>query len=169
MSMQLSAHFYLEEFTLSQIAVREGIDNTPPAAIVEVLRDTAGRMEDVRAALVGSAVSISSGYRCEALERVLTRKDFERWAVKRNMNPTAPIVWQAYFLEKAHPKGVAVDFTAPTFGPPAAIVQRLKTTLRQFDQLILEGSWVHVSFDARCRREVLTATFSNGTPSYVTS
>jgi hypothetical protein len=35
-----------------------------------------------------------------------------------------------------------------------------------FDQIILEGSWVHVSFDPRLRGQVLTATFNAGTPTY---
>ena len=32
--MRLTEHFDLEEFTASQIADRQGIDNTPPAAAV---------------------------------------------------------------------------------------------------------------------------------------
>lgn len=161
----MTAHFELREFTDSETAVRLGIDNTPPPAIANVLLYTMGAMEQVRAVL-GFPVRVNSGYRCEALEKVLTQKDFQAWCRRRGLTPNAP-AWAMYFAGKAHPRGYAVDFTCAGFGSPARIVRHLRDAPLRFDQLIEEGTWVHASFDPRMRGQVLVATFNaKGEPSY---
>ena len=47
--MMLSDHFSLAEFTISQIATRKGLDNTPSEEIIENLKKTASKMEAIRA------------------------------------------------------------------------------------------------------------------------
>lgn len=163
--MSLSPHFTLEELTNSETALRLGIDNTPPAEIVEHLRSTAEHMEQVRSLLGGRAISVNSGYRCEELERVICAKDFAAWCVRRGL-PRDDEHWAQYFAAKAHPKGWSVDWVCPAFGSPLQIVRYLAKTSLQFDQLIMEGTWVHSSFDVRLRRQVLTAAFSGGVPNY---
>lgn len=164
--MRLSQHFTLEELSDSPTALRLGIDNTPPADVVETLRQTARSLEQVRSLLGMKPLSVSSGFRCENLERVLCQKDFTAWCARRSVTSDAQ-AWRAYFNAKAHPKGWAADFTCAAFGSPLAIVRFLANeTALQFDQLIMEGSWVHASFAPQLRREVKTATFSNGTPTY---
>jgi hypothetical protein len=45
-------------------------------------------------------------------------------------------------------KGEAVDFVSPKFGTPLQVVQALSKKMEELeiDQLILEHTWVHISF-----------------------
>ena len=132
--MQLSPHFSLSEFTISQTASRLGVDNTPDETVIARLKQTAEGMELVRDLLGGKPILIRSGYRSLPVNRALGSSD-----------------------TSAHVKGYAVDFICPAFGTPLAICKALsKAKGFEFDQLIEEGSWVHISFDLRMRGEVLT-------------
>lgn len=135
--MRLTTHFTLEEMTASQIAERNGIDNTPSPAIVERLKHTALGLEAVRIRL-GAPIIVSSGYRCQALERALKRK---------------PPGW---ISESDHVAGDAADFICPGFGSPTTVISALIGAGIEFDQLIQEyGRWVHISFAPRMRGQVL--------------
>jgi len=133
--VQLSPHFSLSEFTISQTASRLGVDNTPDETVIARLKQTAEGMEEVRDLLGGKPILISSGYRSLAVNRALGSSD-----------------------TSAHVKGYAVDFICPAFGSPLAICKALsKSKGFEFDQLIEEkGQWVHISFDPRMRGQVLT-------------
>lgn len=133
--MQLSPHFSLEELTFSETAARKGIDNTPPPAILAILRDvTAPGMEEVRA-LLANPISVSSGFRCLAVNALI------------GSAPTS-----------AHPRGFAVDFNCRAVGNPLRVAEIIAASPLHFDQLIHEfGSWVHISFEPRpMRRQLLT-------------
>lgn len=139
----MSQHFSLDEFTASQTASRKGIDNTPPADIVANLRLLAATLEHVRSLLDNHAIRISSAYRCLALNRAVGSSD-----------------------TSAHVQGYAVDFTCPGFGAPQAVANKIAESPIKFDQLIYEGTWIHMSVDPRNRRELLTAHFKNSKASY---
>lgn len=127
--MQLSEHFTLAEATVSQTAARMGIDNTPDAAMIASLRQTAQFMEHVRDVL-GKPITVTSWYRCPELERVVA-----------NIAPGRP-------LSGHHPLGAAVDFIAPGYGSPLEIALRLSTMTAALaiGQLIYEfRAWVHIS------------------------
>ena len=141
--MQLSEHFNLNEFTISQTATRKGIDNTPSAPVIERLRMLAATLERVRGLLGNSPIRISSAYRCKELNRAIGSGD-----------------------SSAHLLGYAVDFTCPIFGTPKEVAQEIAASNIKFDQLIYEGTWIHLSIDPRNRRELLTATFKNGKATY---
>lgn len=162
--MQLTTHFSMEEALDSSTALRAGISNIPNDEQLGAMRVAASGMEDVRA-ILGFPIHIGSWLRVEALEKLLTQKDFVRWC-----NAHSQIIddaaWAVYFKRKAHPKGFAVDFTCPQFGTPKEIVRTLQEAGLKFDQLIMEGTWVHVSFAPEMRGEVLAATFTDGVPSY---
>lgn len=138
----LSPNFSLEEMVFSSTAQRLQIPNDPPAEIVEHLRVCATGLEQVRSILGDHPMHIDSGYRCPALNRAVCG---------------AP--------SSAHLSGYAADFLCREFGEPIEIVRRLQASpWLTFDQLIQEGTWVHISFDPKCRRQVLTAHFGpNGT------
>ena len=161
--MNISEHFTLEELSFSDTAVRLGIDNTPPPEIVQHLALNAAGLEQIRL-VTGSALIVHSGFRCEALERVLTAKDYAAWCARHGKDPAT--AWPEYFERKAHPKGYATDFTCPAFGTPLEIIRAVKSSGIKFDQLIEEGTWAHASFDPKMRGEILTATFKDGTPTY---
>lgn len=133
MPTKLSPHFTLEEFTVSQTAARKGLNNTPSEDIVKVLTNTANQMEAVRK-LLGAPITINSGYRSPEVNKAV--------GGARNSQ---------------HMTGEAVDFIAPGFGSVSAIVERIKSSGLVFDQLIDEyGSWVHISFSEKPRKQVLT-------------
>jgi putative chitinase len=126
--LQLTPHFSLAELTVTN----QKIDNTPPKAIVEVLRTTAFYMEKVREILGNAAIIINSGYRSPDVNR----------AVGGSSN-------------SAHTYGYAIDFIA--YGhTPLTIANTLAKSSLKFDQLIYEKTWVHISFDPRMRGELLT-------------
>jgi zinc D-Ala-D-Ala carboxypeptidase len=137
--MNLTEHFTLEEATFSSTAQRHGIDNTIPEDIMPAIKKSAVGMEKVRAALNNSPIHVDSWYRCLPVNRILGSKDTSQ-----------------------HPKGEAVDFTCPAYGSPVDVCKRLME-LREvirFDQLILEHTWVHISWNSdpggKQRGEVLS-------------
>jgi hypothetical protein len=141
--MKLSEHFTLDELTASETALRKGINNTAPPVITEKLRMLAATLEQVRSLLGNNSIRISSGYRCLELNRAIGSGDLS-----------------------AHTLGYAVDFTCPGFGTPKEVANKIAESPIRFDQLIYEGTWVHLSIDPRNRREVLTAHFGKGKTSY---
>lgn len=148
-NVQLSPHFSLKEFTDSDTAARNGIDNTPPPVIMPTLYATAAHMEQVRTfltqqasqALWGRDVAIfpSSVYRCRELNRAVGSDD-----------------------TSAHVLGWGVDFRAPSFGDPLAVCKAIAASSLFFDQLIFEINWAHIAFGPQARRQVLTAHFTPG-------
>lgn len=130
--MKLSEHFDLTEFTTSQTASRKHIDNTPSALVTAHLKVTAGRLEAVRE-MLDHPLIISSGYRSPELNAAI-----------------------GGVATSAHTKGWAADFICPGFGPPIEICRRIVQSGIEFDQLIEEGTWVHLSFDPQMRGQVLT-------------
>ena len=141
--MKLSEHFTLDELTASETALRKGINNTAPPVITEKLRMLAATLEQVRSLLGNNSIRISSGYRCLELNRAIGSGDLS-----------------------AHTLGYAVDFTCPGFGTPKEVANKIAESPIRFDQVIYEGTWVHLSIDPRNRREVLTAHFGKGKTSY---
>lgn len=136
--MNITEHFTLAELTHSGTAIARKLPNIPPEHTLEVLKKTAHCMERVRAALKNSPIRITSWYRSpEVNDAVRSHRTSQ------------------------HIKGEAVDFTCPAFGTPVEICAELVALkdLIRFDQLILEPSWVHISFaiiSGKPRGNVLT-------------
>ena len=141
----LSTHFSLDEFTASQEATRHNIKNTPSATVVENLRMLAALLEQVRTLLGSHSIHISSGYRSLMLNRAIGSND-----------------------TSAHVRGYAADFTCPAFGKPIEVAKEIAESNLKFDQLIYEGTWVHISCDPQNRRQLLTARFKDGHTYYTT-
>ncbi len=127
--MNLSQHFTLAEFTASDTAERQRIDNTLPDALLPEAMATAQMMERIRhqlSFLKMQEVPIisTSGYRCLALNTAIGSK------------PTSD-----------HIRALAWDFRAPTFGAPIDICRALVPCMDALGigQLIYEHTWVHVS------------------------
>lgn len=143
--MKLSPHFTLEEMTLSDYAIRHGLDNEPDKFVLENLLRLASHMEKVREVL-GSPIHITSGYRS-----LLVNKGI---GGAKNSD---------------HTKGLACDFVCPGFGTPKAICQELILAGIPFKQLIQEGRWVHYSIPEIGQpylKEILTAHFKGGRVTY---
>lgn len=140
--MNLSEHFTLEEMLFSDTAQRLNIDNSPPLEVIAHLTVAANGMEKVRA-LLGYPIRVNSGYRCPDLNKAVGGSK-----------------------TSAHMTGYAVDFVCPKFGAPIQIVKAIAGSSIVFDQCIQEGTWVHISFDPRARRQLLTAHFGAGGTTY---
>jgi hypothetical protein len=134
--MQISQHFALEEFLFSEAATRLGVDNTPGAKELANLQLTAAFMEKIRTLLRDQAIVVHSGYRSPQVNTILGGV------------PTS-----------AHCRGLACDFVCPTFGTRAEVALAILASGLEYDQLILEYGWVHVSLPEAglfARRESLT-------------
>lgn len=150
-------NFSIAEMTECSLAERLGIDNTPDFRTLENLGSTVTRLEEVRA-LLGFPVHVNSGYRSEKLEKMLSQADYVEWC-NRNGQAVNDASWRTYFTDKPHSQGLAADFTCAQFGSPMEVVQAIQASSVKFDQCILEGSWVHISFAPRMRREVFVKKF----------
>lgn len=128
--MKLSAHFTEEELTITQV---RGVDNTPPAGPLLHLEDAAKRMEAVRALLGNVPIIVNSGYRSPIVNRIVGGSK-----------------------TSAHMDGYAIDFICPAFGTPEDICRAIERSNIDFDQLLFEQTWVHLSFAPAMRRQVLT-------------
>ena len=124
-STQLSKHFSLAEATYSITALSLGLDNIPVAKILETVKNTALCLERVRTVLTDSPIQISSWYRSPRVNQAVGSK-----------------------FTSQHIRGEAVDFTCPLFGSPLAVCKAIiaRESDIKFDQLILEHTWVHISF-----------------------
>lgn len=152
-------NFSIAEMTECSFAERMGIDNTPDLRTLENLGRTVTGLERVRA-LLGYPVHVNSGYRCEAWERVLCSQDFAAWCIAGNLRQDE-VAWKRYFSSKSHANGYAADFTCAQFGSPKEVVDAIATSDIAFDQCSLEGTWVHISFDPRMRRQLLRKRFDH--------
>ncbi len=121
-------HFTLEELLRSQTALDKKIPNLPSWEVVENLRETAFDLDQIRED-VGVAINVSSGFRCEALNKAV------------DGSPTS-----------VHRNGDAIDFQCPTmtFGNfKEKVVNSIKRRGLKFDQLIIESEkksgkkWLH--------------------------
>ena len=140
----LSSHFSYEELTNSDYALRHGIDNTPSSEVSANLILLATGLDGVRS-ILGYPLRVNSGYRCPKLNSAIGGAK-----------------------DSAHTRGLAADFTCPEYGSPQEIAVRLAMDMLSigFDQLIYEGTWVHIGFSDTPRYQVLTAHFGNGPTTY---
>ena len=125
----MTPHFSLEEFTASDTAARLGIDNRLPDELREAAQRTLEMMERIRFH-IDAPITITSGYRCEALNKAVGSKP-----------------------GSDHTMALAVDFKAPRAGTPYEIAKDLASVIGivGIGQIILEyaslngSGWVHVS------------------------
>jgi zinc D-Ala-D-Ala carboxypeptidase len=142
---QLTPHFSLEEFVLSQTAARKNLPNMPPFGSPEraSLQRLADTMEKVRDILNNHQILISSGYRSPKVNT----------AVGGSKN-------------SAHMRGLAADFTCPDFGTPVEICKALKPHMADLaiDQLIHEYvTWCHLGLSAGAPRQMALTIDHSGT------
>lgn len=171
--MKLTEHFTLDELTRSTTAQRLGVANTPPQELLPRLVRTAEMLERIRST-VGVPIVVTSGYRCERVERELTYSAYLA-RCRRQGIPVNDETWRDYFETKDHPRGHAADILAPRFGTPTEVARLLAPLVSVLDigQLILEGvkgkQWVHVSTHTpeKAINRVITITDAGTVPGIV--
>lgn len=145
----VAENFHLSEFLRSDVAMRLGIKNEPtPEHLTNIKAVLAPGMQRIRD-IIRCPITITSGYRSELLNSSVGGSKLSQ-----------------------HCRGLAADFVAPRYGDPITICRAIVEHADEidFDQLIFEGAWVHVSFvdgeAQKPRRSVLTALFSQGETIY---
>ena len=139
MSIILSEHFRLTEFTTSLVAVTRRIDNTPPLSAVGNLQQLCLHVLEPLRAPLGHAVRINSGYRSPRLNAAVG-------GVKTS----------------DHTRGCAADIFVPNAKTGREWFAWMMDNL-PFDQLIWETSpagktsWIHVGYRGagRNRQQVI--------------
>ena len=122
--LKLSAHFNLREFVFDPMAFRYGIDNYPPAPVIDNLVRMAKLLEFARTAF-NKPPMIISGYRCLELNR-----------------------WHQSSDKSSHIKGLGVDFVLRNedIGKAAlTLAVLMDRAFYPYDQIILEYAWIHIS------------------------
>ena len=134
--MKLTEHFSLEELTFSEIAERNGWDNTPNDQELENLKRLAEFLEDVKQALGGKPIIVSSGFRSKKTNDGVGSRDSSQ-----------------------HRIGAAVDFRVPQLTPDEVVRTIIASNL-PYDQVIREfNAWTHLSIpntpDMKPRKQAL--------------
>jgi len=123
---QLSPHFSLEELTHSDVAVRQGWDNTPDESTIVNLTRLAEFLEKVKVLLDNKPIMINSAYRSKQVNDAVGSKDTSQ-----------------------HRLGCAADIRVPGLTPDQ-VTQAIIGSGLPFDQVIREfNSWTHVSVPNR--------------------
>lgn len=145
----LTKNFSMDEFTVSSTADARGISNTPTAEHARRIREvTAPGMQLVRD-ILRRAITITSAYRNPEVNRIVGGTS-----------------------TSDHPQAWATDFRAAglsAFATAEILAREMKKGGRLYgkvDQLILETSRsiVHISFNPRCRAQIMTQRKGAGTP-----
>jgi zinc D-Ala-D-Ala carboxypeptidase len=120
--MNLTPHFTLEELTASEIAERNGWDNSPNDQELANLTRLADFLEQVKVVLDGKPIMISSGLRTKKVNDAVGSKDSSQ-----------------------HRTGCACDFRVPGMTPDE-VVRKIMASGISFDQVIREfDRWTHIS------------------------
>lgn len=133
--MNLSPNFSLAELTKSQTATRRNINNTPDADEIAALKALAENILQPLRDHFGVPVIVSSGFRSDALNKRIGGS-----------------------ASSQHCRGEAADLTVAGVSNKE-VCEWIRDNL-PFDQTIYEfgeSGWVHVSYSARHRRELLSA------------
>ena len=132
----MTPHFTLDELTASETAERNGWDNTPNEQELANLQRLAEFLEDVKEALGGKPIMVSSGFRNKQTNDSVGSRDSSQ-----------------------HRLGCAVDFRVPQLTPDQ-VVQAIIASGLPYDQVIREfDRWTHLSIpntpDAKPRKQAL--------------
>lgn len=138
----LSAHFGLEELTVSDTATRKGISEqfNPPSDVVDSLHSLCNNVLEPLRIAIAEPIIVTSGYRCEKINKLIG-------GAKNSQH----VLGQAADI---HVKGISIE----------DLFQFIINSDIEVDQCIQEfDTWVHVSFKAEGvnRKEYLRAVKEN--------
>lgn len=125
--MQISENFSLQELTVSELAARNGWDNSPSEYELENLKRLAQMLEKVRA-LLGKPIIINSAFRSKQVNDAVGSRDSSQ-----------------------HRIGCAADIRVPSMNPDQVCRTIIASNI-EYDQIIREfwdpekgGGWTHIS------------------------
>lgn len=118
----MKLNFTISELVASRVAKRRSIDNTPTlSAIDNMLELIVNCLQPIRDKL-GKPIIVSSGYRCPEVNKLVGGKS-----------------------NSQHLTGCACDFTVKGMTVDQ-VYEFIKNSGVSYDQLIHEGTWVHISY-----------------------
>ena len=129
LSTKLSANFYLNEFTISQVAERHGYRNEPNDTQIKNLSYLCSNVLQPLRELIRVPIFINSGFRSSDVNVAVGGR-----------------------FNSQHLEGKAADFVVPSMN----LVDVFNIVLQKlsFDQLIYEfGKWIHVSWNGELNRK----------------
>ena len=131
----MTPHFTLAELTATS---HRQFDNTPNEEETANLQKLAEFLEQVKTALDGKPIMVTSGFRCKAVNDSVGSSD-----------------------KSQHRTGSAADFRVPGMTPDA-VVRTIIAAGLPYDQIIREfsdpvagGGWTHISISDTPRRQAL--------------
>ncbi len=143
--MKKHKYFELAEFIRSDTAKKKGIDNTPTFQAVDNLNELVETILDPLREAYGMPISVSSGYRCERLNKAVGGS-----------------------ATSVHMKGLAADLqVGGSFNKfRDFVVSWVKENGIKFDQILLESNrktgakWIHIglysnTWQQRCQIKVM--------------
>ena len=142
--MKKYKYFELDELIKSDVAKARGIDNTPTFEVVEHLGELVERLLDPLRDSWGKAIKVTSGYRCEKLNKAVGGAS-----------------------TSVHMLGYAADLQVATSFPKFRdfVVEWFSKTGNHFDQVLVETDkksgkkWIHIglySNSGEQRRQIRT-------------
>ena len=130
--MKIGKHFTVAELTHSQAAARKGLKNDPDAAALESLHLLVRNVLDPLRESLARPITVSSGYRSPLVNRAVGGASSSQ-----------------------HVLGQAADIVVPGMHV-TEVVACIRALGLPVDQCLEEfGSWVHVSYSPRHRRQFL--------------
>ncbi len=138
--MVLSKNFTLDEFTISQTAIRKGIINSPDNEVINKIKILCVQVLQPLREKINKPIIISSGYRSKTLNSIISGS-----------------------VNSKHCKGEAADIIIPGMQARELFALILTSNIR-YDQVILEfNRWVHISYSQKKNRmNALLAKHLNG-------
>ena len=152
--MQLSKNFSLAEFTESNTATRNGIDNNPSAEHIHNLVELCENVLQPLRDRIGSSIRVTSGYRSEALNNAIGGSKTS---------------------DHSHGRAADIKLVINGVNISEELYHGIKAMGVPFKQLIWEfgdddtPQWVHIAFDKdNNKMQCLKAYKENGKTKYMT-
>ena len=131
MEKQIKKYFTVEELCRSTTAVKYNISNIPTKEIIQNLEDLINNLLQPLRERYGKPIIVTSGYRCKELNKRV-----------------------GGVINSQHIKGEAADIICKDKLELKELFEICK--LFEFDQLIWEGTWIHISYrKGKNRRQIL--------------
>ena len=152
--MQLSKNFSLAEFTESNTAIRNGIDNNPSAEHIHNLVELCENVLQPLRDRIGSSIRVTSGYRSEALNNAIGGSKTS---------------------DHSHGRAADIKLVINGVNMSEELYHGIKAMGVPFKQLIWEfgdddtPQWVHIAFDKdNNKMQCLKAYSDDGSTKYMT-
>ncbi len=136
----MGKYFTRAELCASATARAADLDNTPPPAVAVKLDNLITHCLDPIREAWGKPIRVTSGFRCPVLNRAVGGTQ-----------------------DSQHVRGEAADITVGNEADNRRLfdIIRAKDSGLAFDQLIYEGSWVHISYRAAGNRRAALIKTAN--------